>query len=170
MNTNSTKSNVREGTPIISKPLTTPLNFDLTNPPKSQLQKLMTDDFGTDNSLNFNGSFRSQGSVLKLNSVINSGLKDHANKGLRYDASFETKVFGLDTKFTLKTPNFSVLFDLGAYKWTKVISGQNRYVWFNPYIKFGMDQSLNTSDLSLGLISTLDTKCLSAHQINLNPS
>jgi hypothetical protein len=129
----------------------------------------MTDDFGTDNAINFNGTFRSSGSVLKLNSVINSGLKEHANKGLRYDASFETKVFGLDTKFSLKTPNFSALIDLGAYRWTKVISGQSKNIWFNPYFKIGLDQNLNTSDVSLGLISTLDTKCLSNHQISVNP-
>jgi hypothetical protein len=83
----------------------------------------MTDDFGSDNALNFNGTFKTSGSVLKLNSVVNSGLKDHANKGLRYDAALETKIFGLDTKFTLKSPNISVLFDFGAYRWTKVVSG-----------------------------------------------
>jgi hypothetical protein len=61
--------------------------------------------------------------VLKLNSVILPGLNGSDNKQIKYDATLETKVFGFDTKFNLKTPNFSVLFDLGNYRWTKVVSG-----------------------------------------------
>jgi hypothetical protein len=120
----------------------------------------MQDDFTTDNSLTFNGNFKTSNSVLKLNSVILPGLNGSDNKNIKYDATLETKVFGFDTKFNLKTPNFSVLFDLGNYRWTKIVSGKDRNVWLNPYVKFGSDQNLKTSDISLGFISTLDSKCL----------
>jgi hypothetical protein len=99
----------------------------------------MTDDFGSDSNIGFNGTFRSQNSVLKLNSVVNSGFKQKFNKGIRYDASFETKVFGLDSKFNFRAPHIEATFDLGAFKWAKVVAGQAMNFWFNPYIKFGFD-------------------------------
>lgn len=89
-------------------------------------------------------------------------------KQVKYDATLETKVFGFDTKFTFKTPNYSALIDLGAYRWTKVISGKQRDNWLNPYIKINLDQTLRASDLALGVISTLDSKCLSSHLINIS--
>jgi hypothetical protein len=65
----------------------------------------------------------------------------------------------LDTKITFKTPNYSVLFDLGAYRWAKVVSGKERNCWFNPYLKFNLDSSLTTNDVAVGFISTLEGKC-----------
>ena len=129
----------------------------------------MQDDFTTDNSLSFNGNFKTSNSVLKLNSIIFPGLNGSDNKQIKYDATLETKVFGLDTKFNLKTPNFSVLFDLGNYRWTKIVSGKERNVWMNPYVKFGVDQNLKTSDISLGFISTLENKCLLNEQVSISP-
>lgn len=123
MNNTSTTTSTHNNSQNTTRPLTTPLNFDLTNPPKSQVQKLMTDDFGTDNNLSFNGSFRSSNSVLKFNTVVNTGLKDNFSKGVRYDASFETKVFGLNTKFNLKSPYLETVLDFGAYRWNQIIAG-----------------------------------------------
>lgn len=99
----------------------------------------MTDDFIVDNSLSFNGTFKSSNSVLKLNSLAFPSGCGAGSKSVKYDATIETKVFGLDTKFTLKTPNYSVLFDLGAFRWTKFVSGKERNYWFNPYLKINMD-------------------------------
>jgi hypothetical protein len=99
----------------------------------------MTDDFTTDNSVNFNGSFKTSNSVLKVNSLVATGFGKADNKGFKYDASLETKVFGLDAKFTLKSPNLITLLDFGSYRWTKVIAGKPTNMWFNPYFKLKMD-------------------------------
>ena len=120
----------------------------------------------SDNSVTFNGTFKSNSSVLKLNSVAFPG---ECGKQVRYDATLETKVFGFDTKITFKTPNYTALFDLGAFRWTKFVSGKERNCWFNPYLKINLDQTLKTNDVSLGLISTLDSKCMSVHQLNMTP-
>ena len=99
----------------------------------------MTEDFATNNSLNFNGTFKTKNSVLKLNTTINSGLKDQFSKGVWYDASLETKLFGLDTKINLKAPHFEAIVDFGALKWTSLFTGKPNIFWFNPYIKTGLD-------------------------------
>ncbi len=102
----------------------------------------MTDDFTTDNSVNFNGSFRTSNSVLKLNTLIFPGVGVTSSKGFKYDSSLETKVFGLNAKFTLKSPNLITLLDLGSYRWTKVVAGKPRNMWFNPYFKLKLDQKV----------------------------
>lgn len=118
----------------------------------------MSDDFITDNSLTFNGVFKSNNSTLKLNSVAFPVSCGSSCNQVKYDATLETKVFGLDTKFTFKTPNYSALFDLGSYRWTRLVSGKERNCWFNPYLKVNMDQVLKTNDVSMGVITTIDGK------------
>jgi hypothetical protein len=102
-----------------------------------------------------------------LNSVANIGFKDNFSKGVRYDATFETKAFGFDTKLCFKAPHIEGTVDLGAYRWTKIVSGKGNNIWLNPYFKFGFDQNLHYGDFSLGFLFNWNSKIFENHQITV---
>lgn len=99
----------------------------------------MSDNFILDNSMGFNGTFRSNSSVLRLNSTAFPAIFENEKKPAKFDASLETKIFGVNSKINFKAPNYSALFDFGAFRWTKFISGKEKNCWFNPYAKFSID-------------------------------
>ena len=139
---------------IPPKPKYNSLNTEINRMKKTFVESLVTDDYKTDNAVQFNGKFSSGKTTVKVNSLLKTSHKEGVNTfNICDDAQIDTHLGKNLVQLKLKGNKITFTHDFDNYYKFFKFSSKNFDTWWKTYFQLSTDRSFNNKTLSLGLFS-----------------